>query len=111
MTLTAIYLGESADPEIDIPIISFRSDRPGRTVGQEELTELTRRYRPIWNFRPHDGEILDLTVFWAEIDLDAPVVCCVCHQTVPIEVVDENFRCASCQNLPADALQRMIGGI
>jgi hypothetical protein len=97
MTLTMILSEEmTVDVEATRFITAFRSDRARRTVCRDELEKLIRKYNPNWQQCRNMDPRSDLRIFFAEIDLAAPVSCRACGQTVPIDVLNENLVCPWC---------------
>jgi hypothetical protein len=75
----------------------------------DELDRFIRRHRPEWR-QVQSGGWTDPAplVYSAEIDLDSPVLCRCCDNTVPVEYINDHFLCASCANLPIEIQEWMI---
>jgi hypothetical protein len=111
MTLTLILSEEmTLDVESAGFITAFRSDRVRRTVCPDELEMLIRKYDPNWQQCRNMDPSSDLRIFFAEIDLEAPVSCRACGQSVPIDVLNEDLICPRCRSLPAEILGKYFVG-
>jgi hypothetical protein len=116
ITLTCIWQAEQ-NPDTDSPLLALRSDRQhDRTLWPDELKGLERRYKPEWRQvrimgwgSEAGGNSNKPTpiVYSAEIDLDTPVVCQCCKETVPMQYMSDGFLCPLCAELPIELREQM----